>query len=136
MIGSPIEQFTRMMFTRIITGLSRSLRENEFTVAQIAALHLVDQQGMMRVSALAEELGLSASAGSRLIDGLVQRGLLARAEDPADRRAKMLTLSAEGRRFIEHTSAERLRVIEETAQSLPARMLKGLFAAIKGLKSQ
>lgn len=125
-----------MMFTRIITGLSRSLRENEFTVAQIAALHVVDQQGMMRVSALAEELGLSASAASRLIEGLVQRGLLARAEDPADRRAKMLTLSADGRRFVEQTSAERLRVIEETAQGLPTRVLKGLLATLRGLKSQ
>ena len=125
-----------MMFTRIITGLSRSLRENEFTVAQIAALHVVDQQGMMRVSALAEELGLSASAASRLIEGLVQRSLLARAEDPADRRAKMLTLSADGRRFVEQTSAERLRVIEETAQGLPTRVLKGLLATLRGLKSQ
>ena len=130
LLGSPLEQFTRMMFTRIITGLARTLRDEEFTVAQIAALHLVDQEGTLRVNALAEALGLSASAGSRLVDGLVQRGLMTRAEDPQDRRARVIALSTAGRRFIERASVERVAVIEEATRSLPGRMTELMAAAL------
>ena len=45
----------------------------------------------------AESLGLSLPSVSRAVDGLVKRGLVARAEDPADRRQRLLTLTEEGR---------------------------------------
>ncbi|WP_437325590.1 MarR family winged helix-turn-helix transcriptional regulator [Sorangium sp. So ce381] len=129
-LGSPLERFTRMMFSRIIAGLARALHEEDFSVAQVAALHLVDQEGPVRVTALATSLGLSASAGSRLVDGLVQRGLLARQEDPEDRRAKTLELTPLGRRFVDQASVERVRVIMETARSLPAEISAAILSAI------
>lgn len=129
-LGSPLERFTRMMFSRIIAGLARALHEEDFSVAQVAALHLVDQESPVRVTALATSLGLSASAGSRLVDGLVQRGLLARQEDPEDRRAKTLALTPLGRRFIDQASVERVRVIMETARSLPPEISAAILSAI------
>ena len=47
--------------------------------------------------ALSRRMGLSASRGSRVIDGLVRRGLLLRRVDDEDRRAALVTLSAKGR---------------------------------------
>ncbi|CAN97960.1 transcriptional regulator, MarR family [Sorangium cellulosum So ce56] len=129
-LGSPLERFTRMMFSRIIAGLARELHEEDFSVAQVAALHLVDHGGPMRVTVLATSLGLSASAGSRLAEGLVQRGLLARQEDPEDRRAKTLALTPLGRRFVDRASVERVRVIMETAESLPREISAAMLAAI------
>ncbi|WP_437991030.1 MarR family winged helix-turn-helix transcriptional regulator [Sorangium sp. So ce145] len=129
-LGSPLERFTRMMFSRIIAGLARTLHEEDFSVAQVAALHLVDHGGPMRVTVLATSLGLSASAGSRLAEGLVQRGLLARQEDPEDRRAKTLALTPLGRRFVDRASVERVRVIMETAESLPREISAAMLAAI------
>ncbi|WP_437754565.1 MarR family winged helix-turn-helix transcriptional regulator [Sorangium sp. So ce1389] len=135
-LGSMFEQFTRMMFSRIIAGLARTLHEEDFSVAQIAALHLVDQEGPMRVTALAASLGLSASAGSRLADGLVQRGLLAREEDPEDRRAKTLALTPLGRRFVDQASVERVRVIMETARSLPADVPAAILSAVRSFRGE
>lgn len=128
--GSPIEQFTRMMFTRIITALARSLREEDFSLAQIAALHLLDQQGSLRVTALADALALSPSAGSRLADGLVQRGLVARTEDPGDRRAKTLVLTAQGHDFVDRASEDRVRVVLQTAEGLPAQISDAVLSAV------
>lgn len=135
-LGSPIEQFARMMFSRIIAGLARTLHEEDFSVAQVAALHLVDQEGAMRVTALATSLGLSASAGSRLADGLVQRGLLAREEDPEDRRAKTLALTPLGRRFVDRASVERVRVIMETARSLPEEISAAMLTAVRAFRRE
>ncbi|WP_437527271.1 MarR family transcriptional regulator [Sorangium sp. So ce726] len=135
-LGSPLERFTRMMFSRIIAGLARALHEEDFSVAQVAALHLIDQEGPVRVTALATSLGLSASAGSRLVDGLVQRGLLARQEDPEDRRAKTLALTPLGRRFVDQASAERVRVIMETARSLPPEISAAILSAIRAFQRE
>jgi DNA-binding MarR family transcriptional regulator len=130
LLGTPVEQFGRMMFTRIITALSRSQHEEDFSLAQIAALHILDQQGSTRVTALAEALARSPSAASRLADGLVRRGLVARAEDPEDRRAKTLELTAQGRRFVDRMSEDRTSVILETAEGLPPQISSVVLAAV------
>src|SRR4051794_28760800 len=51
----------------------------------------------VRPGVLAEALGLEASSLVRVIDHLIESGLLARREDPQDRRAKILELTEEGR---------------------------------------
>lgn len=129
--GTPIEAFTRMMFTRIITALARLLRDEALSIGQIAALHLVDQHGALRMAALAEQLGLSASATSRLAEGLVQRGLVARAEDPEDRRSKALTLTDEGREFLAQIGDDRVQVIQTAAKQLPKTLVGAIMAAVR-----
>lgn len=129
--ATPIELFTRMMFTRIITGLARMLRDEALSLPQIAALHLVDQRGGLRLAELAELLGLSASATSRLVDGLVQRDLLGRAEDPEDRRNKSLTVTDTGHTFIRQIDADRARTILDTMSTLPRALVDGILAAVR-----
>lgn len=126
-----MEAFTRMMFTRIITALARMLRDESLSIGQIAALHLVDQNVTLRMAALAELLGLSASATSRLAEGLVQRGLVARAEDPEDRRGKALTLTDEGREFLAQIGDDRVEVIQTAAQQLPKTLVGAIMAAVR-----
>ncbi len=123
-LGGPVERFTRMMFTRIIAALARTLRDEALSIAQVAALHLIDQAGALRVSVLADELTLSASATSRLVEGLVQRDLVARDEDPDDRRAKILTLTPAGRRFT---------TIAGAVESLPKELVARVLAAMRSL---
>ena len=53
------------------------------------------------MKAISEEVGLSLPGMSRAVDGLDKRGMVKRAEDPTDRRAKRVTLTAKGRRTME-----------------------------------
>jgi MarR family transcriptional regulator for hemolysin len=50
----------------------------------------------LRQNALAEELGVEGPSLVRLLDRLVEDGLVERREDPADRRAKTVHLTAAG----------------------------------------
>jgi len=52
----------------------------------------------VRQNQLADELGVEGPSLVRLLDRLVEHGLVERREDPADRRAKRVTLTDEGRR--------------------------------------
>ena len=58
---------------------------------------------------VAEGLGLSLPSASRAVDGLVKRALVARTEDPADRRQRLLALTDErpGARRPDHGRAAR-----------------------------
>ena len=130
-LGSPLERFTRSMFTRIISELARSLRDQEMSVTQVAALHLLDEAGALRMSALAERLALSPSVATRLADSLVERGLVERAEDPADRRARTLALTKEGRAFVDRASEGRVRAIVDQTSGLPRELAAGVMALVE-----
>jgi DNA-binding MarR family transcriptional regulator len=52
---------------------------------------------LLSVKDVAEQLGISLPAASRAIDPLVKRRLVARHEDPVDRRVKRIRLTARGK---------------------------------------
>ncbi len=58
----------------------------------------------IRQNQLADELGVEGPSLVRLLDRLVGDGLVERREDPADRRAKLVTLTDEGRRHSERAA--------------------------------
>jgi len=82
------------------------------TVPQCVALQAM-LEGDHDVSRLAEHMGVSASAMTRLVDGLERRGWVRRVRGDDDRRRVDLELTAEGRR-----EATRLR--ETTEKSVAA----------------
>lgn len=126
-----MEQFTRRMFTRIIAALARTLRDEDLSVVQVAALYLVDDRGSARISDIAEEVGRPLPSVSRQIDDLVRRKLLVREEDPDDRRARVLTLAPRGRSFVERAGAERVRTIQSAIASVSpvfAKQVSRMFA--------
>ena len=82
------------------------------TVQQCVALQsLVDNPS--EVVVLAERLGSSPSAMTRLIDGLVSRNWVERGRDPQDRRRVQIQLTEEGQ-----AEAKRLRTLTEAAINL------------------
>lgn len=70
------------------------------TLWQFAALAEVDESGPVAQNALATSLGMDPSDMVRLMDELIERRLLARDRDPADRRRYRVTLTAAGRKAL------------------------------------
>lgn len=105
--GSPLEAYVRLMFTQMLAAMARTLRNDNLTLPQLAALHLIAARGQMRIGELATELLLPMPAASRMISDMVRRGLLLREEDATDRRAKTVRVSAGGYELIELISHQR-----------------------------
>lgn len=63
---------------------------------------IIGRQGEegVRPGALATILGLDASSVVRVIDHLIEKGLVERQDDPLDRRAKILHLTADGKQRV------------------------------------
>jgi DNA-binding MarR family transcriptional regulator len=79
-----------------VRGAVKRQNKLEVNVPQFRALIFLQQHAGESLSALAEFLGLSLPAASKLADGLVKRGMLQRQSDPADRRRLVLRLSRKG----------------------------------------
>ena len=77
---------------------------NEFDLApmQMHALRLLDPEGQVPMSALAENMGCDPSNVTGIVDRLEGRGLIERRGAEHDRRVKMLALTDEGTRVREH----------------------------------
>lgn len=60
------------------------------------ALSVLMRHGPMRPGALAERLRIAARSATEVVDDLQERGLVARAPDPADRRATLVSLTEAG----------------------------------------
>jgi DNA-binding MarR family transcriptional regulator len=78
------------------------------------------------VSRLAELLGVSRQAASKLADEMVQRGYLLRATDPEDRRRTRLRLSAKGRRVRKRAAVESAAIEAELRDAVGDRAVDGL----------
>ncbi len=90
------------------------------TPAQCHLLLAVEEAIEPSVGELAAEMELDASTLSRTVNGLVKAGLVARREDPANRRRQLVSLTPKG--------MERAAAINESCD----RYYEGLLASIPG----
>ena len=82
------------------------------------------------VTRLAELLGVSRQAASKLADEMVRRGYLLRAADPDDRRRTRLRLSAKGRRVRQRAADESATIEAELRATVGDRAVDGLRRAL------
>ncbi|MEA2418986.1 MAG: hypothetical protein QOE60_1192 [Thermoleophilaceae bacterium] len=77
----------------------RAARQPVADGISIAQFHLLDPlaDGPCTNRQLAEAAGIAAPTATRMIDVLIARGLVTRVEDPADRRAVLISLTDAGR---------------------------------------
>ena len=81
---------------RVIGERARAVHPDLQSASYLLLAH-VAEAGPVRASALVEDLGLDKGAVSRQAQQLVDLGLLTRTRDPADGRATLLAVSADGR---------------------------------------
>ncbi|MGZ3772240.1 MAG: MarR family winged helix-turn-helix transcriptional regulator [Pseudobdellovibrionaceae bacterium] len=101
---------------------SRAHRGPQLKLAQFRVLAHIWRQSKTN-SQLADEIGLSVAAMSRLVSGLVNKGLVTRNENPNDRRECYVQISREG--------AQLFKSIRQTTCETIAHKITGLTAKEK-----
>jgi len=89
--------------------------------------------GEPRQNALAEAMGVEGPTLVRLLDQLCSAGLIVRREDPIDRRAKVLSLTASGRTVVAKIEAELSKLRETVFASVSAADLKASLRVFQTL---
>lgn len=90
------------------TTVMKALRASGFddlTIAQCRIAQRLSPNGI-RVTDLAEQAGVTKQTAGALVDELERSGYVVRRPDPADARARLVVLSARGRKLCAAAAAE------------------------------
>jgi DNA-binding MarR family transcriptional regulator len=90
----------RFVSNHVSLAFARKLESRGVTVAEWVVLRELYGSGPVAPSEIAERLGLSRGAITKLADRLIAKSLLARRASLADGRAQRLSLTAQGRLIV------------------------------------
>jgi DNA-binding MarR family transcriptional regulator len=92
---------------RVARRLRAEKSDQELTDGQFSVLALLDRQGPLTPRALAEFERVQPPSMTRTLAGLLARGLIDRAGDPADRRQVIVRLTEPGSLAVQETRRRR-----------------------------
>jgi DNA-binding MarR family transcriptional regulator len=101
----------------------------------IVLFRLREQEGLSQVD-LADALELQPISLVRLLDRLVEHGLVERRSDPRDRRANRLFLTASGRQLADDLDSLRNAIATDVLQEVPAAALETSLKTLQGVKDR
>lgn len=121
----------RHLVTLTSPDFFKEVERLELSFSQVKALNLLSDGEALSVKGLSDGLGLSVAGVSRAAEGLVQRGMVKRTEDPDDRRARRLTLTAKGARTIEGLLALRIAGVRSFVAGLEPAEREALLPGLE-----
>lgn len=115
---------------RVSQIYDRCLEQTGMTVTQYGLLGYILRYDGIGIGALAEKLIMDPTTLTRNLRPLQQKGLVALAADPRDRRARRLHLTAAGRQAFEDAKPAWARAQRQIEQALGAAETPALNAAL------
>ena len=101
----------------------------------IVLFRLREQEGLSQVD-LADVLELQPISLVRLLDRLVEHGLLERRHDPKDRRANKLFLTKAGRQLVDDLDSLRASIAEDVLQDVPTDRIQTSLETLRDIKER
>ncbi|WEZ83140.1 MarR family transcriptional regulator [Rhizobium sp. 32-5/1] len=131
----------RMVSNAVSQEFARKVAEEGVTVAEWAFMRALYDVEAMAPSALAERMGMTKGAISKLADRLLSKGLIDRADNTKDKRAHSLSLTSAGRaklpvlaRLADQNDADYFGLLTSQEHEMLDRILRAL-AEKRGLKT-
>ncbi|MEC3919071.1 MarR family winged helix-turn-helix transcriptional regulator [Nocardia sp. CDC160] len=111
------------------------------TPAQARALRIIGRadehaDAPLRMSVLAEHLGIVPRSATTVVDALVTAGLVAREPDPTNRRAMLVTPTDAGRHVLTQMSQARREAAQEMFAALTPAQRRTLRDALAALTAE
>ena len=107
----------------------------DLTIPQFRALAFVNRKEGASLWELAHHIGITAPSASRLVDGLIERGLMRRTDHPADRRRVKLTVTTQGRAILETSSRGTVSYLAGKLSGVDADTLKIIDKGVEALRA-
>ncbi len=139
-LAAALRRWIEALTMRSMYTWRRFVKGTGLSVPQFGVLVLLYHGGPCDMRALREHLEITSAGVSQLVDRLVQGGLVARSEDPGDRRMRQLDLTPAGCALVEQSISERFRWVDELLAGLGqeersslSQLLPALIAAERRL---
>lgn len=129
-LSEVIREWAEVFMHRSGRDFKRFMDTTGLSFSQVNILMRLFHGGSAGVSEIGGQMGITNAAASQAIDRLVQMGLIVRAEDPQDRRAKRLELAPKGRELIQKGIRARIQWIEGVTDTLTPEQQNMIIAAL------
>lgn len=120
---------------RIRAAGSRRLLEQGVSLAHMHVLWLLEDQGPLPMSRIAEALDISLSNATGLVDRMEERGLVERARVPQDRRVVIVRPTDRGRSVMDELELLRQSHMERILRHLDPAQLAGVRRALDDVRA-
>src|SRR5918998_1915100 len=126
----------RALWRDLVVGFSAQLAELDLGFSQLAALYAMDGAETMTVADVAEQIGRSPSATSRLVSALERGGYVRRHEEVADRRQRIVEVTPDGRSLLARIDNARAEEFLAIVRLLPASERALIAMGVAALSSR
>jgi MarR family 2-MHQ and catechol resistance regulon transcriptional repressor len=109
----------------------RSIEKLGFCYSDFAVLECLLHKGPLPVNTVGPKVSLTSGSITTAVDRLESRGLVERKDSKTDRRARIVSLTPEGRRLIKAHFEKHERDMEEIAKTLSEKERKTLTELLK-----
>jgi len=113
----------------------RRRRTLDLTVPQFRVLAFVNRNEGSSLWEVASHVGLTPPSTSRLVDGLISRGLMARNDHPADRRRVRLTVTDHGMTILEASTQGTVSYLADKLSGVDADNREVIDKAVEVLRT-
>jgi DNA-binding MarR family transcriptional regulator len=134
-LADSIRHLMETFFMRSMRDWTRYVRSAGLSLPQFGLLMRLHHGGHCEVREIGEHFDITSPAASQLVERLVQGGLVERTEDPDDRRARQITLSARGRALVEAGIRERYRWVGDLVTGLSSKEAAAVKAALPAFQA-
>lgn len=120
--------------SRLLIGVSAtsiSAVDESITIPQFRMLVVLRTEGPVKLSTLAEHLGVQPSAATRMVDRVIAAGLVSRQASPTSRREVLLDLTETGVRIVARVTQQRRKEIGRIVARMPERHRAQLIEALE-----
>lgn len=109
----------RALWRELVIGFAAQLGELRLGFTQLAALYAIGGPETLTIADLADRIGRTPSATSRIVTGLERRELVERAEEAVDRRQRTLVLTLRGSALLATIDRSRAEQFLAVVRPLP-----------------
>jgi DNA-binding MarR family transcriptional regulator len=113
-----LQKWVAVFMQRSMRDFMGYVRQSGLSMSQVGALFQIHRRGHSGVTDLGDDLGVTSSAASQLLERLVQQGLILRSEDPGDRRVKHVALTEKGIQTLQESIRAREIWLSDLAETL------------------
>jgi DNA-binding MarR family transcriptional regulator len=128
-----LQKWTEVSMHRSIRHFISYARESGLSMSQLGALFHIHRSGSSGVTDLGDDLGVTSSAVSQMLERLVQQELVLRSEDPSDRRVKQIILTDKGFQVLRESMCTRQSWLYDLAETLSDSEKEAIIAALNTL---
>ncbi|MFN2275579.1 MAG: MarR family winged helix-turn-helix transcriptional regulator [Anaerolineales bacterium] len=126
-----LQDWVEVSMRHSMRNFLRYARESGLSMSHLGTLFHIHRTGSCGVTEIGEHLGVTSAAASQMLDRLVEQGLVARTEDPEDRRVKRIELTPKGEKAFEAGIHARESWMDELSEVLTDEEKQTITAALE-----